>query len=210
MPSLRGEFKPEVGSWAEYEFLDVSRGKKKDAAKFKVAVVGKEGDFFWIEQHFTSMDKGEESMAMKMLVGRGGAKPKKILIKTEDGIMDMTRMYRAAAPGASQDKMKDAGSENVKVPAGSFKTRKMTYEDDAEKSAAWLKAGVGPWGLIQQESSSGKDSSRMVLLSYGKNAKPSFGDKADSAMPGLPPGMEGGMPDMKELMKKAMQGAGED
>lgn len=210
MPGLRGEFKPEVGAWAEYEYSEDSRGKKKDSARFKISVVGKEGEFYWIEQHFAP--QSEEPVTMKMLVGKAAAKPKKILIKTEEGVMDMTRFYGAMSPGTStedQGKMKEAGSETVSVPAGKFKARKMTYEDKSENGSVWMKAGVGPYGLIQQEVSSKKETTRMVLHSYGKGAKPSIGNKADSAMPDMPAGMEGGMPDMKELMKKAMQEAGE-
>jgi hypothetical protein len=205
---LFGDLKPAVGSWARYEFVS-GEGKKAETMKYKVAIVGKEGKNLWVEQLVEETKKGkkrrDDPVSMKMLVGKDGAK--KVYIKTPDGIMDMSNMPGFSAPkkGPGEEKMKKAGKESVTVPAGSFKAEKYTYEDADGQSTVWIAPGVGPYGVVKQENPDG----HMALLEHGKDAQSEFGDVShaekmpDMSGMGMNPGQ--GIPDMQEMMRKAMQ-----
>jgi hypothetical protein len=207
---LFGDLKPEVGSWAKYEFTS-GEGKKAETLRYKVAVVGKEGKDLWLEQIIEETGKkkrrrgSDGPMSMKMLVGKSGMK--KVFVKTPEGVMDMSSMpgFSAPAKGPTQDKMKKAGKESVTVPAGTFKADKYSHEDSSGVSYAWFVPGTGPYGLVKQQNPDGS----MVLLEHGKDAESEFGDVSeaqkipDMSGMGMEPGK--GMPDMQEIMRKAMQ-----
>ncbi|MBI2070655.1 MAG: hypothetical protein HYT79_08645 [Elusimicrobia bacterium] len=207
-PALMGEFKPAVGTWGEYEYSVAKDGKKQEEkGRWRLAVVGKQGGDYWIENKFTAVSpkpkKGENMGIMKMLVGKNADQPKKVLMKSPDGrVMDMTAMMKMNKREAPQSAMKKAGKEKVSVPAGTFTADKYTYESEGSTGEVWVKAGIGPNGVIKQTSRSGKSETMSVLLAYGKDAKPEVMEtEAANPMAGMPQ-MPEGMPDIGELMKK--------
>jgi len=128
-PSFHGEFKPVVGGWSEYQMTT----KENPSTKMKVAVVGKEGDAYWYE---TVMEGGREKRTiMKMLVSGNPEDQKNIkrmIVKQgNDPAMEMpVQMMQQSSKGQGQKgKIIDKGAETIKVPAGTFKTQHMQYQD---------------------------------------------------------------------------------
>jgi hypothetical protein len=60
----------------------------------------------------------------------------------------------------------DKGTETIKVPAGTFTTRHMQYQN-GEVVDSWIYKDISPYGMIKSVS---KDL-EMVLLGYGTGAK---------------------------------------
>jgi len=165
-PSFHGEFKPVVGGWSEYQVTT----KGSSPSKMKVAVVGKEGDAYWYE---TVMEGGREKRTiMKMLVSGNPEDQKNIkrmIVKQgNDPAMEMpVQMMQQSSKGQGQKgKIIDKGAETIKVPAGTFKTQHMQYQD-VETMDTWVYKDVSPYGMIKSQS---KDM-EMVLLGYGTGAK---------------------------------------
>ena len=165
-PSFHGEFKPVVGGWSEYQMTT----KENPSTKMKVAVVGKEGDAYWYE---TVMEGGREKRTiMKMLVSGNPEDQKNIkrmIVKQgNDPAMEMpVQMMQQSSKGQGQKgKIIDKGAETIKVPAGTFKTQHMQYQD-VETMDTWVYKDVSPYGMIKSQS---KDM-EMVLLGYGTGAK---------------------------------------
>lgn len=165
-PSFYGEFKPVVGGWSEYQITS----KRESATKMKVAIVGKEGDAYWYE---TVMEGGREGRAiMKMLVSGNPEDQKNIrrmIIKQgNDPAMEMPvgMMGQQSKGQESKGKVIDKGTETIKVPAGTFKTQHMQYQD-IETVDTWVYKDVCPYGMIKSVT---KDT-EMVLIGYGTGAK---------------------------------------
>lgn len=218
MPALFGAFKPKVGAWAEYSFEKEGGKAGREKGTFRVSVVGKEGDDFWVEMKFKQEEPKpkheDEAAVMKMLVGTDPSKPRRMLMKTSRGVMELpSRPPKEAAAGK---KPKEVGSESVKVPAGSFETKVLEYKSDKDAGKVWVKEGVGPWGVIKQE---GKGS-HVALLSYGGDAKAEVDETQAMKMPspmgmmgpgsapgaapsGMAPGMAPG--GMNEMIRNAMK-----
>jgi len=165
-PSFHGEFKPVIGGWSEYQMTT----KGNPPTKMKVAVVGKEGDAYWYE---TVMEGGREGRTItKMLVSGdpGDTKNVKRMIfkQGNDPAMEMpVQMMQQTSKGQGQTgKVVDKGTETIKVPAGTFKTQHMQYQD-VETVDTWVYKDVSPYGMIKSQS---KDM-EMVLVGYGTGAK---------------------------------------
>jgi hypothetical protein len=166
-PSFHGEFKPVVGGWSEYQMTT----KGNPSTKMKVAVVGKEGDAYWYE---TMMEGGREGRTiMKMLVSGNPEDQKNIkrmIVKQgNEPAMEMpVQMMQQSSKGQGQSgKVVDKGSETIKVPAGTFKTQHMQYQDVGGFVDTWVYKDVSPYGMIKSQS---KDM-EMVLTGYGTGAK---------------------------------------
>jgi hypothetical protein len=165
-PSFRGEFKPVVGGWSEYQMTSKSEG----STKMKIAIVGKEGDAYWYE---TVMESGRQGrIIMKMLVSGdpGDTKNVKRMIfkQGNEPAMEMpVEMMGQSSKGQGQSgKVIDKGTETIKVPAGTFTTKHMQYQD-LETVDTWVYKDVSPYGLIKSVS---RDT-EMVLIGYGTGAK---------------------------------------
>jgi hypothetical protein len=165
-PKFYSDFKPVVGGWSEYQMTTKSEG----ATTMKIAIVGKEGDAYWYE---TVMEGGRQGKSIvKMLVSGDPADTnnvKRMIVKTgNEPAMEMpVEMMQQSSKGQEQKgKIIDKGTETIKVPAGSFKTQHMQYQD-VETVDTWIYKDVSPYGLIRSQS---KDM-EMVLLGYGTGAK---------------------------------------
>jgi len=202
MPAVWAQAKPKVGSWAEYGFESKKGEKLKTKGTFRISVVGKEGSSLWLEQKMTpelpKPKKGERVMLMKMLMGKD--KIEKAFMKSEEGVMDMTAMMARAGSkkheAIAKTKMKEAGTESVTVPAGEFKATKYTFEEGDDSGDAWMKPGVGPYGLIKQVHKDGKKIWTMQLMASGSDAKSEIDEKTATA--GF-----AGMPDMDEMRARS-------
>jgi hypothetical protein len=63
--------------------------------------------------------------------------------------------------------MIDRGTESIKVPAGTFTTQRMQYQDGERVVDHWVYKDVSPYKMVKSQS---KDFD-MVLLGYGTGAK---------------------------------------
>jgi hypothetical protein len=165
-PKFYSDFKPVIGGWSEYQMTSKSEG----STKMKIAIVAKEGDAYWYE---TVMEGGRQGRIItKMLVSGdpGDTKNVKRMIfkQGNEPAMEMpVEMMQQSSKGQGQKgKIIDKGSETIKVPAGTFKTQHMQYQD-VETVDTWVYKDISPYGMIKSQS---KDM-EMVLIGYGTGAK---------------------------------------
>jgi hypothetical protein len=183
-PKFYSDFKPLVGGWSEYQMTSKSEGP----TKMKIAIVGKEGDAYWYE---TVMEGGRQGRIItKMLVSGdpGDTKNVKRMIfkQGNEPAMEMpVDMMQQSSKGQEQKgKIVDKGAETIKVPAGTFKTQHMQYQD-VETADTWIYKDVSPYGMIKSQS---KDF-EMVLLGYGTGAKTQITETPQKfEMPQMPEG----------------------
>ena len=166
-PSFHGEFKPVVGGWSEYQMTT----KGNPSTKMKVAVVGKEGDAYWYE---TVMEGGREGRTITKMLVSGTPEDqkniKRMIVKmgNEPAMEMLAQMMQQPSKGQGQSgKAIDKGTETIKVPAGTFKTQHMQYQDVEGVVDTWMYKDVSPYGMIKSQS---KDM-EMVLIGYGTGAK---------------------------------------
>jgi hypothetical protein len=166
-PRFYTDFKPVVGGWSEYQMTT----KSGEPSKMKIAIVDKEGDAVWYE---TVMEGGRQGRnIVKMLVSGDPGEPKNVkrmIIKTgSKPAMEMpVEMMQQPSRGQEQKgKIIDKGNETIKVPAGSFSTKHIQYQDGDMVVDTWAYKDVSPYGLIKSQS---KDL-EMVLIGYGTGAK---------------------------------------
>lgn len=191
-PPIFSKLKPKVGSWGEYSFESRKGDKVKSKGKFRMAVVGKEGDSFWVEQTFTlelPKPKKDEAMgAMKLLMNKEGVQ--KAFMKSERGVMDMSSMMARKKPQPADDaKMTEVGEETISVPAGKFKAAHFIFEQKNNTGDAWMKPGVGPYGMIKQVHRDDKVVTTLELLASGGDAKSEIDEKTAQSMMGAMMGM---------------------
>jgi hypothetical protein len=182
-PKFYSDFKPVVGGWSEYQMSP----KGESPSKMKMAVVGKEGDAYWYE---TVMEtKREGRVITKMLVSGDPSDQKnikRIIIKMgNDPAMEMPvqMMEQPSTQKGQSGKVIDKGTENIKVPAGTFTTKHMQYQD-GEVVDSWIYKDVSPYGMVKSVS---KDI-EMVLIGYGTGAKTLITETPQKfEMPQMPP-----------------------
>jgi len=165
-PKFYSDFKPVVGGWSEYQMTP----KSESPSKMKIAIVGKEGDAYWYE---TVMEGGRQGRSIvKMLVSGdpGDTKNVKRMIfkQGNEPAMEMPvgMMEQPSRAQEARGKIVDKGVETIKVPAGTFKTQHMQYQN-GEVVDSWIYKDISPYGMIKSVS---KDL-EMVLLGYGTGAK---------------------------------------
>lgn len=165
-PRFYSEFKPVVGGWSEYQ----TTAKGEPSSKMKVAIVGKEGDAYWYETVVET--KREGKVITKMLVS-GNPEDQKNVKRTivkmgNEPAMEMPlQMMQPSKTQEKPGKLIDKGTETIKVPAGTFKTQHMQYQDPEGVVDTWVSKDVSPYGMVKSQS---KDF-EMVLLGYGTDAK---------------------------------------
>jgi hypothetical protein len=165
-PKFYADFKPVIGGWSEYQMTT----KGETPTKMKIAIVGKEGDAYWYE---TIMEtKREGRVITKMLVS--GAPDdsnnikRMIFKKGNEPAMEMpVQMMQGSKGQEPKGKMIDKGKETIKVPAGTFKSQHIQYQDGQTAVDTWVYKDIAPYGMVKSQS---KDF-EMVLLGYGTGAK---------------------------------------
>jgi hypothetical protein len=189
-PKLRGNFKPVVGAWAEYQM----KGGKQPQSKMKVAIVGKEDNSCWYE---TATDIQGGRNVMKMLVS-GDPNDQKgvtrmIMKRGNEQAMEMPIMKQGKRPAQTSEpkgKVVDKGMETITVPAGTFRAQHMQYQNEKEVVDSWISDKVPPYCMVK---SSAKDF-EMVLTGYGTGAKTAITETPKKfQIPKMPAGMHKGM-----------------
>jgi len=191
-PKFYSDFKPVVGGWSEYQMTS----KGEPPSKMKMAVVGKEGDSYWYETVMETKQEGR--IITKMLVSGDPEDPKnlkRMIIKTgNEPAMEMSvQMMGHGSKGQGQPgKMIDKGTETIKVPAGTFTTKHLQYQDPEGITDTWVYKDVSPYGMIKSQSKNFE----MVLIGYGTGAKTLITEKPQKfEMPGMHRGVpKGGKP----------------
>lgn len=158
MPKMPQDFKPVVGSGAEYQFT--AKGK---TAKFSYAVVGKEPvsgkEGYWLEIRITNQQMNGE-MVMKDLVTMNGSHPEiQRLIMQPPGRppmempSSMIGMMRDRMPPANgkTDKSigKKIGTETIAVPAGTFECTHYRTQQEGSPVDLWISDKVSPYGVVK-------------------------------------------------------------
>jgi hypothetical protein len=165
-PKFYSDFKPVVGGWSEYQVTS----KGESPSKMKIAVVGKEGEAYWYEMVMET--KREGKMISKMLVSgdpEDSQNIKRFIVKAgNEPAMEMPiQMMQASTPQGKKGKVTDKGTETIKVPAGSFTTQHMQYQDGETVGDTWVNKEVSPYGIVKSQA---KDF-EMVLTGYGTGAQ---------------------------------------
>lgn len=187
---LKGEFKPVLGSWAEYRI----QAKGESPSTMKIAIVGKEGPAYWYE---TVTKTNGDTTVTKMLVSgdpMDSKAVKRIIIKhASEQAMEMPVMEQPQRPSTVDEakvKIIDKGMETVKVPAGTFKAHHLQYVYEKETVDAWGSDKVPPYCMVK---SLAKDF-EMALTAYGMGAKTMITETPKKfQMPKMPAGMPKGM-----------------
>ena len=165
-PKFYSNFKPVVGGWSEYQMT----GKGEQPSKMKIAIVGKEGDAYWYETVMETKQEGR--MISKMLVSGNPEDQKSIkrmIVKMGDEpAMEMpVQMMQGSKDQGQRGKTIDKGTESIKVPAGTFTTQHMQYQDGETVVDTWVHKDISPYGMVKSQSKEFE----MVLLGYGTGAK---------------------------------------
>lgn len=165
-PKFYSDFKPIVGGWSEYQMT----GKGEQPSKMKIAIVGKEGDAYWYETVMETKQEGR--MISKMLVSGNPEDQKSIkrmIVKMGDEpAMEMpVQMMQGSKDQGQRGKTIDKGTESIKVPAGTFTTQHMQYQDGETVVDTWVHKDISPYGMVKSQSKEFE----MVLLGYGTGAK---------------------------------------
>ncbi len=177
------EFKLIVGGWAEYQVT----AKGEQPSKMKIAIVGKEGDAYWYE---TVIETKQEGRAIiKVLVSGNPEDPnnvKRVIVKTgNEPAMEIPSQMRQQPSEVQEQPVKvvDKGIETINVPAGTFTTKRLQYQEPEEVVDAWVNKDVPLYGVIKSQS---KDF-EMVLIGYGTGAKTLITEKPQKfEMPKMP------------------------
>jgi len=158
-PSIPGEFKPVVGSGAQYEVTT----KKNEKMNWAYAVVGKEtvegAEGYWLEMRLEGGKEG--GMVMKnLLIVRGGKPEVKRMIMQTPGQPPMEMpmgmmggMMPRGPQAASQPELgEQVGTETVTVPAGTFLCEHYRTKSGKTPADVWVSTKVSPYGLVKMTS----------------------------------------------------------
>ncbi|MGB9716651.1 MAG: hypothetical protein ACPL1G_09645 [Thermodesulfovibrionales bacterium] len=166
-PRFYSEFKPIVGGWSEYQITV----KGEPPSKMKIAIVGKEGDAYWYE---TVMETKLEGKVITKILVSGNPEDqkniKRMIVKMGNEPAKEVPVRMMGQPQKTQGesgKVLDKGEETIKVPAGTFKTRHMQYQEPEGIMDSWVYKDVSPYGLIKSQTKE----IEMVLIGYGTGAK---------------------------------------
>ncbi len=193
-PNIPGEFKPVVGSGAQYQLTD----KKGTTHEWAWAVVGKETvdgqDAYWLEMRSTTP---QGPMVMKELMAVEGGTPdiKRMIMQAPNRPpmempVDMMHMAmqrgQQMATGSSHGMGEVVGSETVTVPAGTFDAQHYRSTDNGRTADVWASTKVSPYGLVKMTSSDGSSMVLEKLLDHETSQITQEPQKMNFPMPGRP------------------------
>jgi hypothetical protein len=158
-PRLLGDFKPVIGSGAQYQMTARSR-----IMHFAYAVVGKEdvegNTGYWMEIRSQSADTPGE-MVMKQLMVLGGDRPQiKRMIMQATGrppmempvSMMMAMGQRGGGGGGDTSPGEKVGSETITTPAGTFECEHYRKHEPSGTVDVWISSKVSPYGTVKMSS----------------------------------------------------------
>jgi hypothetical protein len=158
-PRLLGEFKPVVGSGAQYQMTAQNR-----TMSFAYAIVGKEdvegSAGYWMEIRFGNPDMPGE-MVMKQLTVAGGEGPhiRRMIMQSPGqppmempmGMMGMGR--RGPGPGGGDTSPGErVGTETITVPAGTFVCEHYRKQEPQGTMDVWISSKISPYGTVKMSS----------------------------------------------------------
>lgn len=163
-PQIPGEFKPVVGSGAQYE-ISTKKEPKMDMA---YAIVGKENvdgaEGYWMEIRMLS-GKGEGMVMKQLMVMSGGTPglkrmimqmpgrpPMEMPVGMMGGMMKNMPKHTATETGPSHGMGEKVGTEIVMVPAGTFVCDHYRSHSEHGTSDIWISTKVAPYGLVKMTS----------------------------------------------------------
>ena len=158
-PRLLGDFKPVIGSGAQYQMTAQNR-----TMTFAYVVVGKEdvegSTGYWMEIR-TQNPATPGEMVMKQLMVLGGDKPQiKRMIMQSPGRppmempmgMMMGMAQRGGAGGGDTSPGEKVGSETITVPAGTFECEHYRKQEPHGTVDVWISSKVSPYGTVKMSS----------------------------------------------------------
>ena len=159
-PQMLGEFKPVVGSGAQYQMT-----AKNNTINFTYAIVGTENvegqAGYWMEIRTEGGNMPGE-MVMKQLLVLGGDKPEiKRMIMQPPGrpavempaamMMGMGQRASGAGTGDTSPGEK-VGTETITVPAGTFECDHYRKQGPSGTVDVWISTKVSPYGVVKMSS----------------------------------------------------------
>ena len=158
-PRLLGEFKPVVGSGAQYQMT-----AKNGTMSFAYVIVGQEevegSAGYWMEIRSENPGMPGE-MVMKQLIVTGGDKPqiKRMIMQMPGrppmempmGMLGMGQRGQGAGAGDTSPGEK-VGSETVTVPAGTFVCDHYRKQEPRGTVDVWISSKVPPYGMVKMSS----------------------------------------------------------
>jgi hypothetical protein len=195
-PQIPGEFKPVVGSGAQYS-MTMKNGKMDMA----VAIVGKEtvdgADGYWSETRILSGQGAGTIMKQLMVLSGGQPGIKRMIVQPAGrgpmefpmGMMGAMGGGMGGRPaksegGTPQGKGEMLGSESVTVPAGTFDCEHYRSQSEHGNADVWFTTKVSPYGLVKMTS----EDTSMVLEKVLTNEKSQItGEPQKMNFPGMPP-----------------------
>jgi len=193
-PPMYGEFKPVVGTGAQYEAT--AKGQKY---QWTYAVVGKETvegqDGYWLEMRMEGGPQGNVIMKHLIVMQGGKAEIKRMITQAAgqppmEMPMMMMNMMKGKGKASSEGMGEKVGTEPVIVPAGTFLC------DHYRKSGAvaadlWVSSKIPPYGMVKMASAD----MNMVLVKVLSNETSQIKGEPKK-MPGMG-GMQGQWSDEK-------------
>jgi hypothetical protein len=195
-PQIPGEFKPVIGSGAQYSMT--TKNGKMDMA---IATVGKEtvdgADGYWTETRILSGQGAGTIMKQLMVLGGGQPGIKRMIVQPAGrgpmelpvGMMGGMAGGMGGRPskpegGAPQSKGEMVGTESITVPAGTFECEHFRSQSQSGTSDVWFTTKVSPYGMVKMTSA---DTS-MTLEKVLTNEKSQItGEPQKMNFPGMPP-----------------------
>ena len=140
MPAFTAEWHPTLGDGGVY--LAQPRGQQ--ATTWEMAVVGREGEGYWIEMYLPGM-----KTVMKSLVSSRGVA--RVIVKTEgQPAMEMPASFMGAAPKMDvKETGQYLGEEQVTTQAGTFTCQHYRVTESSGPADVWVATGVSPYGLVK-------------------------------------------------------------
>lgn len=196
-PTIPGEFKPVVGSGAQYA-MTVKGGQKMEMA---IAVVGKETfegqEGYWMETRILGEGRGA-GMIMKQLMVMSGDKPgiKRMIMQPPGrppmempiGMMGgMGRGMPKSQPethGQGKVMGEVVGTETITVPAGTFECQHFRSHTEQGANDVWVSTKVSPYGMVKMTSEDGTSGVLEKVLEH--ETSQITGEPQKMSFPGMP------------------------
>ena len=158
-----------VGHWVEYL---VSAPGRRQLWHLHLAVVGRDGDAYWIELTMAQPSRGEAIARMLVDPGEGavGGRLRRLIIQPEGNLplelpLDMApATLPAARPAEGSGTF--VGTETIRVTAGTFSARHYRRGEGAEASDVWISERVPLWGLARFQG----PRAQLTLIAFGTGA----------------------------------------
>jgi len=72
------------------------------------------------------------------------------------------QMMQASRSQGQKGRVTDKGTETIKVPAGSFTTQHMQYQDGETVGDTWVNKEVSPYGIVRSQAKDFENGARWV------------------------------------------------